>query len=359
MKKIFTFAALFAATLSAQAASDFTGLVGPSQTFNQYGGNFKDMEGQDFDATAYDYVWIKWSGLTGQCNFIITYNDWKSTESWGETFKDEAVTLASESGVACIKLNKSSKIVNGNAKENGQFKGDIYAKHVRQLAVQATSSDGATITVEEVKFGTADEYKTAAGISEKNHVVKLTADTKAKNHWDYQFGKNVDLPFGGTYHLVGKTKTTVDDAILDVWTDNGVSYPNTKTVYGNPQIKPTKEWSDFDITLAPGKVEDNEFDIKHISIITDIVGDVFFDDLKIVDDKGNELTKEGFEIDYGGWTANGVKSSLVEEVSDVVSAINAPVKAKLNNGQAYNLMGQKVGKNAKGIFIINGKKVIR
>ena len=43
--------------------------------------------------------------------------------------------------------------------------------------------------------------------------------------------------------------------------------------------------------------------------------------------------------------------------SEYLTGINA-VKAQRENGESYNLNGQKVNKAQKGIFIIHGKKVV-
>ena len=60
---------------------------------------------------------------------------------------------------------------------------------------------------------------------------------------------------------------------------------------------------------------------------------------------------------YGmGWVAN---MSLELDPDDVDGIANATVATEKNNSVVYNLMGQPVSKNFKGIVIENGKKVVR
>ena len=48
---------------------------------------------------------------------------------------------------------------------------------------------------------------------------------------------------------------------------------------------------------------------------------------------------------------------LVKGNVDLPSDINA-VKADMKNATIYNLNGQKVEKTVKGLYIVNGKKVV-
>jgi len=99
--------------------------------------------------------------------------------------------------------------------------------------------------------------------------------------------------------------------------------------------------------------------------------------------EGDEVTvtatpAEGYELD--AITVTGVNTNVAVEVTDgkftmpaddvtisvtfkeatltAISGINADAAADDNDAPAYNLAGQKVGKNYKGIVIKNGKKVV-
>ncbi len=99
--------------------------------------------------------------------------------------------------------------------------------------------------------------------------------------------------------------------------------------------------------------------------------------------EGDEVTvtatpAEGYELD--AITVTGVNTNVAVEVTDgkftmpaddvtisvtfkeatltAISGINADASADDNDAPAYNLAGQKVGKNYKGIVIKNGKKVV-
>jgi hypothetical protein len=55
----------------------------------------------------------------------------------------------------------------------------------------------------------------------------------------------------------------------------------------------------------------------------------------------------------------GVKAFYPFDEEDATGIDNVNVNANLNEGAIYNIAGQRVSKAQKGIFIINGKKVLR
>ena len=70
-----------------------------------YGVNYsEDYDG--FDASEYEYVWIKFSGSMGKFRFGVIYNEWKNTDDWGETFYEDAIDIEDEEGIAFIKIEK-------------------------------------------------------------------------------------------------------------------------------------------------------------------------------------------------------------------------------------------------------------
>ena len=42
------------------------------------------------DWSGYDYVWMKYSELSGQINFIIIYDEYLRQESWGDVYDEES-----------------------------------------------------------------------------------------------------------------------------------------------------------------------------------------------------------------------------------------------------------------------------
>ena len=79
------------------------------------------------------------------------------------------------------------------------------------------------------------------------------------------------------------------------------------------------------------------------------------------DEVGFYLVKSGVTIPAGKAylnTAAGVKEFLGFDF-DGQTAISEIVNGKSLNGQWFNLAGQRVNKAKKGIFIVNGKKVVK
>ena len=78
--------------------------------------------------------------------------------------------------------------------------------------------------------------------------------------------------------------------------------------------------------------------------------------------KTNITDGEGFDVTGIFVTAN-LSGNIIKELAP----ISAPVPTGINNitteatdanAPAYNLSGQRVGKNAKGVLIKNGKKYV-
>ncbi|MBQ8463191.1 MAG: hypothetical protein IJ544_03635 [Prevotella sp.] len=59
----------------------------------------------------------------------------------------------------------------------------------------------------------------------------------------------------------------------------------------------------------------------------------------------------------GGSATQGLDLVYIVKVGDIDTGINT-LKAEIENGSVYNLNGQKVQKAQKGLYIINGKKVV-
>jgi hypothetical protein len=101
-----------------------------------WAGNWFNQGDMNKDVSEYDYVYIKFSGVTGKVNFGIVYSEWLKKEAWGDSFYQDVVTISEEAGVVGIALEKTKTYAVGIDGVDNEFKGDIYAKHVRQLFVQ-------------------------------------------------------------------------------------------------------------------------------------------------------------------------------------------------------------------------------
>ena len=101
-------------------------------------------EALNFDASAYDYVVINFRENTGKFRFGITYNEWKSTEAWGETFYDTINIIEEEEGISYIRIDKERTYEFGVNKELNPYAGDTWDKHIREVFTQ---DDGEEVSV--------------------------------------------------------------------------------------------------------------------------------------------------------------------------------------------------------------------
>lgn len=86
----------------------------------------------------------------------------------------------------------------------------------------------------------------------------------------------------------------------------------------------------------------NEGEIVSIKLVGDMKGIVKFDAIAFTNKEGVGFTQEGLELDLSGTGIEGIEAATENE--------NAPM---------YNLAGQRVSRVQKGIFIQNGKKVLK
>ena len=157
--------------------------------------------GQNYDASEYDYVWINYSGYTGKINFGITYMEWESTQSWGEVYHSDAVTLNEAAGIAAVKLEKTKTIVNGINNVESEYKGDIYAKHVKNVFLQDQGT-ASKITVEGIYFGTEAAYNAAVATG-----IQGVKTVNAQNGAVFNLaGQRVDANYKGVVIVNGQKK---------------------------------------------------------------------------------------------------------------------------------------------------------
>ena len=72
---------------------------------------------------------------------------------------------------------------------------------------------------------------------------------------------------------------------------------------------------------------------------------------------GSKLGFYGFNYKYGPDVTPIVEKTIAEQQA-IVTGISLVENATVNNGVIYNLNGQKVQNAQKGLYIINGKKVV-
>lgn len=275
------------------------------------------------DWSAYDYVWMKYSGLSGQIKFIILYDEYLRTESYGAVFDEESVTLNSAdatSGVVRIAINKTKTFVTGGGDTGGEHKGDIYAQHVRQIRIQNPTSPS-SITVEGIWVGTEADYNGAMSETydpTKNHMLKVYNSRITENIWDNVAQYTFATPMvAGKYYTI-KMKVHAADITAPCTVRYGFIGEGTDYdtyVYGNNMtILPHTSAVFTDTYQAKVNHPTIEFDMGGV------LGNVYFDDVSctLADDASvNMVGNADFETQtYYGWGAPGYTEQFFSHVED-------------------------------------------
>ena len=273
--------------------------------------------------SANDYVWMKYSGLSGQMKFIVLYDEYLRTESYGPVFDEESVTLNSAeatSGVVRIAINKTKTFVTGGGDTGGEHIGDIYAKHVRQIRIQNPTSPS-SITVEGIWVGTEADYNGAMSETydpTKNHMLKVYNSRITENIWDNVAQYTFATPMvAGKYYTI-KMKVHAADITAPCTVRYGFIGEGTDYstyVYGDDRtILPHTSAVFTDTYQAKVNHPTIEFDMGGV------IGNVYFDDVSctLADDESvNMIDNADFETQtYYGWGAPGYTMQSFSHVED-------------------------------------------
>ena len=399
MKKILlSVIALFAAvSMNAQTAVNDDPSYFNLDKSSGWGGKWFDLKDADgnlnYDASAYEYAWIKFSGNTGKFRFGLTYSEWKSTEAWGETYFDAMVVTEKAEGIEFIKLEKEKVYeFGGPDKAASPYAGDTWDKHLRQIWTQDDGTE-VSVTVEGVYFGTAAELKAALGGGGSeggeeggSEGGEEGGEAPAAGDWGAVI-LNGDCEGEDAGCLLSKDGNDMDNFKWNVKEGAGVDGSKCATVY------------------ATGAAA-NEWDAQFFIYAKDYVfkaGDKFKFSMMIKADKEAESSAQAHVApgEYLHWTiiggpvkfttewaeykfegevpaeADGMQTiafnlnqdktlennyyfdNISWEVEGAPTAIQKVQVVKAENGARYNLAGQKVDAAYKGIVIQNGKKFIQ
>lgn len=190
------------------------------------------------------------------------------------------------------------------------------------------------------------------------------------------------------FMLYGNSAQRYATALVIYGSQNGSSWTkiteinNMKVGYNSDIIKPTtafRYWK-FDVTATDGKVTDNGnypwFTVKEFELYqaTEVIAmKEGFEDLSkslITNCKNNiagaeEALGASFKTPlslYNAWTKlNSTYTNLYNKASKIDPTVDINSVEAEGNGNAtiYDLSGRKVSKTGNGIYIINGKKVIK
>ena len=294
---------------------------GTTYTFNSdWMGGFTSVYA---DWSAYDYVWMKYSGLSGEMKFIILYDEYLRTESWGAVFDEESVTLNSAdatSGFVRIAINKTKTFVTGGGEKGGEHIGEIYAKHIREIRIQNPTSPS-SITVEGIWVGTEEDYNGAMSETfdpTKNHMLKVYNSRITENIWDNvaQYTFATPMVAGKKYTIKMKVHAADITAPCTVrygFIGEGVDY--STYVYGdNMTILPHTSAVFIDTYQAKVNHPTIEFSMGGV------IGNVYFDDVSCTladDESDNMIDNADFETQtYYGWSAPGYTMQSFSHVED-------------------------------------------
>ena len=399
MKKILlSVIALFAAvSMNAQTAVNDDPSYFNLDKSSGWGGKWFDLKDADgnlnYDASAYEYAWIKFSGNTGKFRFGLTYSEWKSTEAWGETYFDAMNVIEDAEGISFIKLEKEKTYaIGGPGNEASPYAGDTWDKHLRQIWTQDDGTE-VSVTVEGVYFGTAAELKAALGGGGSEGGEEGGSEGGEEGGEEPVAGDWGAVIFNGDCEgedagcLLSKDGNDMDNFKWNVKEGAGVDGSKCATVY------------------ATGAAA-NEWDAQFFIYAKDYVfkaGDKFKFSMMIKADKEAEssaqahvapgsylhytiiggpvkFTTEWAEYKFEGEVpaeADGMQTiafnlnqdktlennyyfdNISWEVEGAPTAIQKVQVVKAENGARYNLAGQKVDAAYKGIVIQNGKKFIQ
>ena len=175
--------------------------------------------------------------------------------------------------------------------------------------------------------------------------------TDHKNEW------NNSAVFSNTGGLtLPKTKSEAEIRFpgkADVTCHSHCTTPGIDTGHDNPKIHSNFEYAASALLLNIGKLPKDAI--------------IYIDNVKVYDEAGKLLSSEDFEnatvaeydktktAYYLGWQ-NAATFEIVEEPTTGISNIESANVAK--DGKSFNLAGQQVGKNYKGVVIKNGKKMV-
>lgn len=156
------------------------GAEGAMEYAGTWAGNWWNLnETMDLDVSSYDYLWIDYDGFEGAIQFGIFYSEWQKTESWGEVWYTDQVDLTDAAGIVGIPVEKTKIIEKGVGGVDSEFKGDVYAKHARQVFTQ-DKGKASKINIKGIYLGTKEQYEAAlAGASAINAVKAAAQDSDA------------------------------------------------------------------------------------------------------------------------------------------------------------------------------------
>ncbi len=334
MKKIFTLIAMALVAVSANAKEDidFSAIASPGVEISLGAWEWKGItlstgsliEDQDaktaddsgvtyYDASAYDYVVVKYSNSTADVNLVIQYKCLGTIGQYGAEYSQAqaVINAAAEGGYAALPLDAAQK------------------DKVNQIALQPSAA--AKITIEEMYFATEAEWEA---------VKPAPVQTK---------------------DMLGSFNVTAND-------DGSKTFTGTSAWGWFGAWLGSFDASEFDYLVMELREPAEILAQCLVQYVSDDIADAALqipagETLGMVelDAAGKSAIKQlGIQNgDPGSFTVKAIYFATKEYAESISTSIT---EAKAVEGDAnapiYNLAGQRVSKAEKGIYIQNGKKFI-
>lgn len=332
MKNLFTLAiALFLGTTGMQAKEDidFSSLftAGTSTVSFPSGWQWLSVTYQNedkyADKSAYDYVIVKFSKATTAVSLIAQYNPDGTTGDYGENYYTTtgSIDALDDGGMAAIALDASHK------------------DSLNCIALQ-NHNDAGELTITEAYFATEEEYQEAKKEDDAKEKKLAFTGSNAEGNIELAAGawgwasKWLDMTLDGKYKSIvfelasvtGHAKVAIQGDLVE-----GASVPG-----------------EIDLPASTEPVT-YVYDLTQYTKLSQYA----FQNLNKPD------TSEA-EADIAASTVVITKIYLTSKSASEVTAVKNITAAKTDdvNAPMYNLSGQKVNSNYKGVVIQNGKKFI-
>jgi endo-1,4-beta-xylanase len=168
----------------------------------------------------------------------------------------------------------------------------------------------------------ADKPAPSTGTAD-NKVLHIQTTKENANVWDAQLDYNLAVPLqtGKTYTLTMRIKSSAATT-LEFWPNDGVAYPNTKTMYLSG-FASTKEWQVLSSTIQPKDFAINQL----VFSFGKFAGDVYIDDVTLTadDSETNLIDDKGFDKGVLGNWAKPSWHDYVLEVATLADKASATI----------------------------------
>ena len=230
--------------------------------------------------------------------------------------------------------------------------------------VTATEAKSGTVTATYTDFTSQVHTQTIhieASDEGPNHILVVSNGSAGSNAWDKQLHCVLKTPMTKGKKYVVKATIKADKrgacALWPIWDAS----PNRNQWGGSDDVQ---YLSSYNITTTFKEYTWDftaSFDHDILQFVFGLIGgNVYFDDVSCVE-KGTtkEMVPNGnFESDdISAWSVLGYMGQSVALKEDIPADISTVVIEK-NDNIYYNLHGQRVAVPGKGVYIVNGKKIV-